>query len=135
MPPAAEASDCPAVPSFFYIFSVVFLNSPHRETPKYVDKKIEKKSVLDFLSILFPYAAKFNFYFFDLTHNLTPKRSYVQRFGWPQSHRSTIANTTRSRHGVDNRQHIRGPIVHSQRRGKTATKNVSQEKAVDPRAL
>jgi hypothetical protein len=36
---------------FFSIFFVVFLNSPHREMPKKRDKKIEKKSVLGFLSI------------------------------------------------------------------------------------
>jgi hypothetical protein len=35
----------------FDIFFIVFLNSPHRETPKNViKKKIEKKSVLDFWS-------------------------------------------------------------------------------------
>ena len=33
---------------FFRDFFIVFLNSPHRETPKNVIKKIEKKSVLDF---------------------------------------------------------------------------------------
>jgi hypothetical protein len=35
---------------FFRYFFIVFLNSPHRETPKNVIKKIEKKSVLDFWS-------------------------------------------------------------------------------------
>jgi hypothetical protein len=35
---------------FFDIFFVVFLSSPHRETPKSVIKKIEKKSVLGFWS-------------------------------------------------------------------------------------
>jgi hypothetical protein len=33
---------------FFRDFFVVFFNSPHRETPKNVIKKIEKTSVLDF---------------------------------------------------------------------------------------
>jgi hypothetical protein len=32
------------------IFFIVFLDSPHRETPKNVIKKIEKTSVLDFWS-------------------------------------------------------------------------------------
>jgi hypothetical protein len=35
----------------FSIFFVVFLNSPHRETPKNVIKKIDKKSVWDFVTI------------------------------------------------------------------------------------
>jgi hypothetical protein len=35
----------------FLIFFMVFLNSPHRETPKNVIKKIDKKSVSDFWSI------------------------------------------------------------------------------------
>jgi hypothetical protein len=33
---------------FWGDFFIVFLNSPHRETPKNVIKKIEKQSVLDF---------------------------------------------------------------------------------------
>jgi hypothetical protein len=50
--------------SFFPdFFKIVFLNSPHRETPKNVINKIEKKSVLDFWSI---------FFFFDTT--FFPKR-------------------------------------------------------------
>jgi hypothetical protein len=36
---------------FFSRFFIVLLNSPHRETPKNVINKIEKKSVLGFLSI------------------------------------------------------------------------------------
>jgi hypothetical protein len=35
---------------FSIFFFIVFLNSRHRETPKNVIKKIEKKSVLDFWS-------------------------------------------------------------------------------------
>jgi hypothetical protein len=35
---------------FWWFFFIVFLNSSHRETPKNVIKKIEKKSVLDFWS-------------------------------------------------------------------------------------
>jgi hypothetical protein len=38
---------------FFRDFFIVFLNSPHRETPKNVIKKIEKKSVLDFFVVFF----------------------------------------------------------------------------------
>jgi hypothetical protein len=33
---------------FSDVFVMVFLNSPHRETPKNLMKQIEKKSVLDF---------------------------------------------------------------------------------------
>jgi hypothetical protein len=36
---------------FFVRFFIVFFNTPHRETPKNVMKRIEKKTVLDFLSI------------------------------------------------------------------------------------
>jgi hypothetical protein len=43
---SSEAKKVPGLVSFFDFF-VVFLNSPHRETSKKRDEKIEKKTVLD----------------------------------------------------------------------------------------
>jgi hypothetical protein len=48
---SSEAKKVPGLVSFFGEIFIVFLNSPHRETPKNVIKKIEKKSGLGFLSI------------------------------------------------------------------------------------
>jgi hypothetical protein len=48
-------------------FFIMFLNSPHRETPKNVIKKIEKKSVLDFLSI---FLKNFSTQFFGKTFSV-----------------------------------------------------------------
>ena len=47
---------------FFRDFFIVFLNSPHRETPKNVIKKIDKKSVLDFFVDFFEKLFDTNFW-------------------------------------------------------------------------
>jgi len=47
---SSEAKKVPGLVRFFWgDFLIVFLNSPHRETPKNVIKKIEKKLVWDFV--------------------------------------------------------------------------------------
>jgi hypothetical protein len=44
----SEAKKGPGQIYFLWYFFMAFLNSPHRETPKNVIKKIAKQSVLDF---------------------------------------------------------------------------------------
>jgi hypothetical protein len=47
---------------FFRDFFIVFLNSPHRETPKNVIKKIEKQSVWDFFVDFFVKTFRHDFF-------------------------------------------------------------------------